>query len=74
MKKVSFALLLVFLLSLSLSACDLLAPDVDDGFYFGGEITPDTSRRPDEGGVVDDTPEAGIGDNKPTDLPYLPLS
>ena len=74
MKKLCLALLLVFLLSFSLCACDLLAPGVDDGFYFGGEINPDTSRRPDDGGLTDDAPEAGIGDNTPTDMPYMPIA
>ena len=74
MKKICLALCLALLLSFAMAACDGLAPSVDDDFYFDGEINPDTSRRPDEGGTLDEEPEAGIGDNSPTDMPYLPLA
>ncbi|MBQ8174804.1 MAG: hypothetical protein IJ009_05315 [Clostridia bacterium] len=74
MKKVCLILLLVFAISLILSACDPLNPNTGGDFYFGGDINLDTSRRPDDGGLADEEPEAGIGDNSPTDLPYLPLA
>lgn len=73
MKKICLLLSLVFLLSLCLSSCDGLVPSVDDDFYFGGDITPDTSRRPDDTEIPDAEPDAGIGENTPSDLPYLPV-
>ena len=73
MKKISFVLMLLLLLSLLLSACDL-TPKIDDGFYFDGDINLDTSRRPDDSEIPNDEPETGIGDNIPSDLPYLPVA
>lgn len=74
MKKICFALLLVFLASISLSACDALVPPKGDDFYYDGDIDADTSRRPIPETPADGEPEAGIGENDPSDLPYLPLS
>lgn len=74
MKKICFALLLAFLISALLSACDGLLPPKGDDFYFDGDIDTDTSRRPDPEAPTDGEPEAGIGENDPTDMPYLPLS
>ena len=74
MKKICFALLLVLVTSVLLSACDGLLPPKGDDFYFDGDIDTDTSRRPDPEAPTDGESEPGIGENDPTDMPYLPLS
>ena len=74
MNKLLRVLLLLLLLSLLLSACDLLGPSVDDDFYFGGDIPTGGDGPAEPGDTPDMGNEGGIGDNHPTDLPYLPLA
>ena len=62
MKRIWFPLALLLAVTLPLVACE----DPPDDYYYNGDIFFDDSSRPGDG-------EDEIGDNHPTDLPYLPV-